>query len=211
MTLHPDQLGFDGLLRDAETENRARLFERETRHLPGTMAEAIPYYRRLIEQNHAAMLAADAEESHRLHKEARSLAVKLNGGGPGILADEDAPGYVLARATAAVDAMPPLWGQTGSFTITVASMAVQIDMQGMFGIGRGWGFWPGFAAHAIDPEAPFLSETGYRSFLGVHADPVPGLTPETFVAQMINAYVQKDLRGKLLPIGDQYREPPRSS
>ncbi len=75
MTTPPTgQLGFDALLADAETDNRTRKFERETAHLPATYSEALPFYRDLIEQNHAAMLAADVEETTRLHEEAHKLA-----------------------------------------------------------------------------------------------------------------------------------------
>lgn len=31
-----------------------------------------------------------------------------------------------------------------------------------------------FSAHAIDGDKPFLFETGYRSFMGVQAELVPG-------------------------------------
>jgi hypothetical protein len=42
---NPNQLGFDDLLAQAETDNRMRA-EREARaHLPGTMDEALPYFR----------------------------------------------------------------------------------------------------------------------------------------------------------------------
>lgn len=200
------QLGFDALLADADTDNAARAFEKETAHLPGTMAEAVPYYWDLIEQNHAAMLAADEEETRRLHDEARRLARKPNGGKPGIIASDDAPGCVLDRKTAAEPGTPPLWGQSGSFTISVAGVAIRIKMEGMFGIGSGFGFWPGFAAHVIDPDKPFISETGYRSFLGVYAEPVPGMTPETFAAKIVGVFIKQDLRGKLPPILERYRK-----
>lgn len=62
------------------------MFARETAHLPGTMGVAIPYFCDLIAQNHTAMLAADIEGNRGIHKEAHLLAVKLNGGEPGILA-----------------------------------------------------------------------------------------------------------------------------
>lgn len=206
MTKQPDQLGFDALLAEAAADNRAREFARETGHLPGKMETAIPFFRKLIEQNHAAMLASDEAKTRRLRNDARNLAVKLNGGDKGILAHDDAPGSVLARETAAVPGALPLWGQAGTFEVDAAGMAVRIEIEGFFGIGTGWGFWPGFAAHAVNPDKPFLSETGYRSFLGVHAEPQPGLTPDTFAAKVIEAYVAKELRGKLLRIGKQYRE-----
>ncbi|MEM6678988.1 MAG: hypothetical protein AAF675_14065 [Pseudomonadota bacterium] len=201
-----DQLGFDSLLSDAKADNAARMFERETAHLPATLDLALPYFRDLLRQNHAAMLAADVEETVRAHDEARLLAWKLNDGQPGIIADDDAPGCVLARETAALEGALPLWGQTGTYIIEAAGLRVRIELEGMFGIGGGWGFWPGFSAHAVDLDAPFLSETGYRSFLGVHADPAPGHTPESFVVMIVEHYVSAVLKGKPLRINARYRD-----
>jgi hypothetical protein len=201
-----DQLGFDALLRSAEADNRARELDRQTSHLPGTMDEAIPFYRLLIRQHHAAMLAANVDEVMRLRREADLLALRLNGGDSGILAHDDAPGYVLARETAAENGTVPLWGQVGEFVITVGNMRVRIEMDGMFGIGSHCVYWPGFAAHAVDYEAPFLSETGYRSFLGLHAEPVPGLLPDEFAAKVIAAYVARERKGRLASIKPCHRE-----
>lgn len=201
-----DQLGFDSLLAKADDDNRAREFERETGHLPDNYDEAIPYYRQLIDRNHAAMLAADMDESAHLHDEAHKLALRLNGGEPGILAHEDAPGYVLDRETAAPSGTVPLWGQTGDFIITVGAMRVRIELDGMFGIGACHSFWPGFSAHAVDYDRPFLSATGYRSFLGIYAEPVPNLLPDEFARKVIAAYVTRDLNGKPVAIDKQYRE-----
>lgn len=202
----PAQLGFDAVLAMADSDNRAREFERETGHLPDNYDEAIPYYRDLIERNHAAMLAADLDETMRLHDEAHKLAVRLNGGDGGILARDDAPGYVLARKTAAAPGTVPLWGQTGGFIAAVGSMRVRIEMEGMFGIGSGYGFWPGFSAHAVDFDRPFLSETGYRSFLGLCAAPQRGLTPDLFAREVIASYVKRELNGCLVSIAGTYRE-----
>mgnify|MGYP001281711116 CR=1 FL=1 len=201
-----DQLGFDSLLAKADDENRARTFERETGHLPDSYDEAIPFYRQLIDRNHAAMMAADVDEVLRLHGEAHKLALRLNGGEPGILAHEDAPGYVLEREIAAPTGTVPLWGQTGEFVITMDAMRVRVELDGMFGIGACHSFWPGFSAHAVDFDCPFLSQTGYRSFLGIHAEPVPDLTPDEFARKVIAAYVTRDLNGKPVAIEQRYRE-----
>ncbi|MCW8087720.1 hypothetical protein [Sabulicella glaciei] len=200
------QLGFDALLSAASEENRKRKVERETAHLPGTMAEAIPFYRLLIRQHHAAMFAADVDAAMGLRKEAERLALRLNDGEPGILAGEDAPGCVLARETAAAPGAVPLWGQEGEFTIEVCGMRVRIEMDGMFGIGCGFGYWPGFAARAVDHLRPFISETGYRSFLGIHADPAPGLTPDMFAAKVIAGHIRGEFKGKLRTIEPRYRK-----
>lgn len=203
---HSEQIGFDALLADADSENRARKFERETAHLPDNYDEAIPYYRTLIAQNHAAMLSANAEESRRLHDEARKLAIRLNDGEPGILAHEDAPGYVLERETAAISGHVPRWGQTGDFMITVNDIRVRIELEGMFGIGSGFSFWPGFSAHAVEHDRPFLSSTGYRSFLGIHADPVPGLTPDEFASKVITSHIERELKGRPVAIETRHRD-----
>ena len=100
----------------------------------------------------------------------------------------------------------PLWGQTGDFIITVDDMRVRIELEGMFGLAARFSFWPGFSAHAVDHDRPFLSETGYRSFLGIHAEPQPGLTPDTFTRNVIATYVERELKGKLEAIADRYRD-----
>ncbi len=201
---HAAQFGFDTLLTEADTENRTRKFDRETAYLPGTMDEAVPFYRVLIRQHHAAMLAANADETMRLRDEARKLALRINGGEPGILADDDAPGCVLERESAAKPGSVPLWGQNGAFDIDIDGMQVRIEQDGIFGIGCGFSFWPGFSAHAVDLDRPFLSSTGYRSFLGIHADPVPGMSPDEFASEVIAAHVARELKGRLVPIEARY-------
>jgi hypothetical protein len=201
------QLGFDSLLTAAAEDNRKRKARREAAHLPGTMEEAIPFYRLLIRQHHAAMLAADVETAMHIRREANLLARRLNNGEPGILAGDDAPGNVLARETAAAPGGVPLWGQEGDFVIEVNGMRVRVEIDGMFGIGSSFGYWPGFDAHAVDYLRPFISETGYRSFLGIHADPAPGLTPDTFAQKIVAAHIKGELKGKLLAIEPRYRKP----
>jgi len=205
------QLGFDGLLASAEAENQTRQIARESAHLPGTMDEALPFYRALIERHHAAMLAADTEQVMQLRDEAHRLAVKLNNYEPGICADDDSPGCVLDQETRAADGSVPLWGQSGSFEITCKGMRVRIEMDGMFGIGAHYIPWLGFAARAIDFDKPFLSETGFRSFLAPSGELVPGLTPDAFAVELIAAHVAKDCKGKILTIKPEYRRMPEAA
>ena len=95
------QLGFGDLLADADTANEQRQLDRATAHLPGTMAEALPFYRDMIDRHHAAMLAADIEEAMRIREDAHRLAAKLNGGTCGIIAGPEAPGCILEAETEA--------------------------------------------------------------------------------------------------------------
>ncbi|RED25560.1 hypothetical protein BJ123_13128 [Rhodopseudomonas thermotolerans] len=199
------QLGFDALLSSADQINANRQVERESAHLPGAMEEALPFYRALIERHHAAMLAGDAAAVLECHREAHRLAEKLNGYEPGIIADEDAPGCVLDRETRAPDGAVPLWGQSGSFEITVGTMRARIRIDGLFGIASGYFVWPGFDARVVDLDQPFISETGYRSFLGISGALEPGHTPDSFAAAVVEAHVRRELKGCLLTIKPEYR------
>jgi len=200
------QLGFDALLSDAANSNAHRLLAREAAHLPGTFEEALLFYHGLIERHHAAMLAADWDKVVAFREEAHRLAEKLNGFEPGICAHNDAPGCRLENEARAVEGTAPLWGQAGSFEITHKTMRVRVEMDGLFAIGARYMTWPGFSAHAVEWHKPFLSETGYRSFLGLHGELVPGQTPGGFAADVVAAHVTRTLKGKLLPIESNYRE-----
>jgi hypothetical protein len=195
----PQQLGFgfDEILR-----------EQETAHLPGTMEEAIPYYRKLIEKHHHAMMTVDFAAAMKVREEADELAIKLNGGALlGIKGGPDAPCYVLERATAAPTGTVPMWGQTGDYVIDVDGMRVRIEQEGMYGIGAFMSPTPGFSAHAVDYDKPFLSETGYQSFAGFRSEPEPGMTPDVLAAETIRAKIQRDSKGKLRKIERSYVEP----
>lgn len=199
-----EQLGFEGLLADAEKDNKQRSFENKTAHLPGEVGDAIEYYRALLAEHHATMMAADVDETMRLRDDAHLLAIKLNGGEPGILAEDDAPGCMLARVTAAPDGSIPLWGQQAVFVISLHGMQALVEMDGIFGIGGSHCYWPGFSASVVDTHKPFLSETGYRSFLGIYAEPVSGLSPDEFARAICTRYIEDKLNGKLVAVAKRY-------
>lgn len=196
MSSFPHQLGFgfDDILE-----------QEEAAALPSTMDDGIAHYRALLEKHHEAMLAGDEATAMATREEGNRLAVKLNNGEPGILSGPDAPGYVLMRETAALPGTVPMWGQQGEFTVTIDEMPVHIVMDGMVGASASIDVWPGFSANVVEPEKPFISETGYRSFLGVHADLVPGLTPDAFVREVIAAHIKGPCKGRLRPVKEDYR------
>jgi hypothetical protein len=150
------------------------------------------------------MLAANVGTVMRLREEADKLALRLNNGEPGILAGPEAPGCKLARLTLAEHGAVPLWGQGADFIIVVGKMRVRIEMDGRYGIGASYCPWMNFSANAVDWDKPFLSETGYRSFLGIHANLVPGMTPDGFAAEVIEAHVRKHLKGRLVNISPEF-------
>lgn len=195
-----DQLGFGAMLEDAARDNAARVFERETAHLPATWDEALPYHHQQIADHHAAMLETDFEAAMAIRKEAHLLATKLNGGKLGILAGDDAPGCKLDKQAAATEGTAPLWGQSGVFEVNVFGAHACVEMGGMFGIGATAMPYLGFSVRAVDASKPFLSSTGYRSFLGCTVAPECGMTPEGFVHRILETYIAQELRGKLVPI-----------
>ncbi|MDX8353992.1 hypothetical protein [Cognatiyoonia sp. IB215182] len=199
-----EQLGFADMLHNAARDNAARAFDKETTHLPGTWAEALDYHNQQIANHHAAMLNSDLDLAIDIRKEAHLLAKKLNNGNPGILAGNDAPGCKLDRQAAAQDGLIPMWGQSGTFAIEAAGMQVRVTMGGMFGIGATAMPYLGFAARAVDRTKPFLSATGYRSFLGCTVPPVPGLMVDGLVRRILRAHVTHDLGGRLVPIDPEW-------
>ncbi|WP_299825346.1 hypothetical protein [uncultured Roseobacter sp.] len=202
--MNGDQLGFDALLQDADTDNATRVFDRETAHLPGTWAEALTCHRQQIADHHAAMLANEFETAMHIRQEAYLLASKLNGGRHGILAGKDAPGCKLDAAASAAKGELPLWGQSGSFVVDTAGLTARVEMGGMFGIGATAMTYLGFSVRAADSDQPFLSATGYRSFLGVSIPPEQGMTPEGFVQRVIEIHVEKELNDRLLRIDPDF-------
>ncbi|MEO0782297.1 MAG: hypothetical protein AAFZ46_11095 [Pseudomonadota bacterium] len=196
-----DQLGFEAMLADAAETNAKRAFEKETAHLPDTEEDAIAYHKVQIAAHHAAMLACDFNKALSIREEAHLLAKKLNDGNPGILAHDDAPGYVLARACEAEDGTVPRWGQDGVFDINVTGADCRVTFQGMFGIGATAMPYLGFEVRAVNKSRPFISGTGYRSFLGCSVPPEDGMTPKDFAAKIITHYAETGLKGKLINVG----------
>lgn len=200
------QLGFNDLLAEADTANETQKLARAFAHLPGSYREAVPFFRGLIGEHHAAMLAGDAGTAMRLRIEADNLAIKLNNYEPGILADTDAPGCVLDRVTRAPKGSVPLWGQSGSFEITLKGMRIRIAMEGIFGLASNVYHWLGFAAYAVDRSKPSFSETGYRSFIAISNALEPGYTPDRFATEVIAGYLHREQKGKLFTIKPEYRQ-----
>lgn len=208
MTRRPstqDQLGFDALFVEAEADIAARAFAKETAHLPDTWPEAVACHRRQIDAHHAAMLANEFEAAMTIRKDAHLLAKKLNGGQPGILANDDAPGCRLERKCKASAGMAPLWGQSGTFAIEAAGMAISVEMESVFGIGAILMPFLGFSVRCVDVDQPFLSETGYRSFLGCTLNPWPEITPDAFAERVVTAYVEQKRGERLVSVADRFR------
>jgi hypothetical protein len=75
----------------------------------------------------------------------------------------------------------------------------------MLGVRGSISLWPGFSANVVEPDKPFFSETGYRSFLDGHAEMVPGMTPDVFAREVIAAHINGECKGRLRQVKNEYR------
>ena len=87
----------------------------------------------------------------------------------------DANAQQRRRAALAADlATPrgeaPEWGRPGKFLVEIGGVRMTVEVDGL---GSGIGVCGGFEINAVDPDAPFPSETGYRSFSGLDPVSVP--------------------------------------
>ncbi len=198
------QLGFDSLLAAADETNERHFFLKTVAHLPGTWADALPFYRALLDSHNAAMVEGNDEEVCRLKTEAYDLAVKLSDGVSLGICAPDGYGSKLEREAAAAAGTIPKWGQAGSFVIDHEGMEARVELDGLFGIGSFYDFWPGFKAYAVNRRKPFISDTGFRSFSGYgYSELIPGLTPDQFVGEMLTNHIENQLGGKLVRIKAQ--------
>lgn len=199
------QLGFDGLFAEAEAENEARRFRRETAELPDDIEAAFPFLRDLIAEHDATMRAGWIDETMEIRERARKLARKLNAGATlGLIAPDSPWRSMIARLQAEHEGAPR-WGLGGSFEIAFLGVPVRIEMEDMLGIGASSGYWLGFAAHAVDAGRPFVSETGYRSVLGCGGPLKIDIGPEAFVAAVLERHVETQLSGRLVTIDARHR------
>ena len=57
----------------------------------------------------------------------------------------------------------------------------------------------------LDTERPFITETGYRSFLGVSPEMPKRTVPDKFGEAVINAFAKSECRGRIREIEPGYR------
>src|SRR5262245_26185190 len=155
--------------------------------LPEQLDRAVPLVLSYLRDLDACVKREDIDGARRFGDACEQLANRLNGGTNfGVLA-EDGAGTLLEERTRATEGTIPLWGQVGSFVVTVKGCRVRVELDGVFGIS-----FPAFGAHAVDWHKPFISETGFRSFLIGHHDTgfaYPG-TPDQWAAAALLDYIE---------------------
>jgi hypothetical protein len=108
---------------------------------------------------HAAVIAGDEAMAERAAQRYEACVWKLNGGTFfGSSGDETAAGNVIERHCRAELGLVPMWGQRGAFLVVVDGVRALVEFDAGFRM-----LHCHFAFHAIDLDAPFVSETGYWS------------------------------------------------
>lgn len=195
----PEQASMFDVFAQAETDRR-------TAHLPATIPEAAAHLRALFARLDAALRAGDGAAAAGIEQEAEDLAIKLNGGTHFGMCTEGGGAVLLEEATRAPDGEVPLWGQQGCFDVDVAGRGgtrcrVRIAFDGLFGMS-----FLAFSAGAVHWDLPFISQTGYRSFLGPPRALAIGISVQDYVRRTLDAYVASALKGVFVPIRAEHRE-----
>ena len=175
--------------------------QQRTAHFPAATdaAACVSFHAAIIDRYDAAMMKADTAAAVAVIDDCDLFFSHV------YAAYEDQKGVCyadvkgqLSKASRAPDGTVPKWGQEGSFTITVASVLVRVEIEHLCGLGMfGENLLPHFSIHIVDKEKPFLSHTGYRSFFCTLHDTEPGVTVADAIGRILREYVQREMKGKL--------------
>jgi hypothetical protein len=127
--------------------------------LPEVQPELLDVAKQAVAELDAAVRAGDDSAVALAKTRYDAVVWKLNGGTFfGCDGGPDAPAAAVGRHCAAVPGAVPLWGQNGEFLIEVEGIRAVVRVE-----GPRFSWMNHFEFHAIDPDTPFISETGYRS------------------------------------------------
>ena len=160
---------------------------RAAKGLPDTDEELIERCRELLVEYDATIRLADRGFADDIAAKIEQACIKLNGGEAfGMKCIPDGGMTRMGAALMAPYQSVPMWGQPGIFTIEAHGIPVRVGYSGLFGVTH-----HGFDVTAIEWDKPFLSPTGYRSFLDTYwkhrLD--PGKTPEDYVKTIVETFM----------------------
>lgn len=162
---------------------------RAAKSLPDTDAELIQHCRKLLEEYDRTLRAANLGFADDIAEKVRQCCIKLNGGNNfAMKCEPDGGMYRMEQAVRAPFQAVPMWGQPGEFTIEVHGIPARVRYSGLFGTCE-----HGFDVTAVEWDKPFLSPTGYRSFLGIYWR--HRLDPNESVEDWIVAVVETHMLG----------------
>lgn len=156
--------------------------------LPATPAELLEVAIEAIAAVHAAVLAGDELARQLANERYQAVIWKLNGcTHAGSFRNDKSAGRVVEDHCRAQAGIVPMWGQSGSFVVTVDGVRCWVD----FARGFGSAIDCHYDFHAVDLDRPFFSETGYRS----HFDQVrTGQTVDQAACAIVSAFMAEHRR-----------------
>jgi N6-adenosine-specific RNA methylase IME4 len=172
--------------------------------LPDDIEALIKLYRAALEQRHAALLStSENAETEAFRDRLGLIEEKADAGFTGRWPEEPPSERLLADNAAPIGEIP-IWGQRGMFRLMIDDVPylVSCDESG------------GVAVYAADPEKPFLSSTGYRSFYA-YARGCAGKTVDQWMGEKIREAIAeatktKGKKPKALPFPDTVHRLPTS-
>jgi len=170
------QPGFDFLPPSSATERRYRIH----RELAGDPTERLEQGRAWLKQYDAAIRGGDEAQASEFADRLYAVGDAM----PDDDEDEELTGHAqLTKLLAAAPGQVPLWGQSGTFLITVKKCRVVVHADGDFH----------FELTAFDWDRPFLSESGYLSLYG-DADDARGRTVKQCVTKLAQERSKKPVK-----------------
>lgn len=152
--------------------------------LPDDGDALVDLYRAALARLHVCVLASDSDGEDAELELLRQLQVRANGNTTSGMACDDSPAERLRVETSAPIGQEPTWCQRGVFILDIdgTPYIVTHDEDA------------DFAAHAVDPAKPCISETGYRSFGGAGSF-ASGCTVAAAAERLIRKYVVGETDG----------------
>ncbi|HGB4080469.1 TPA: protein klcB [Salmonella enterica subsp. enterica serovar 16:l,v:-] len=149
----------------------------------------------------AALLAGDAEKRTIAVLRFEACIWKLNGNTFfGCGASKHDAEHVVNDYCKAEDGEIPLWGQNGQFLVqSTGGLRARVKIRAGCMIG-----YLSASFNAVDLGAPFISETGYRSYMFEFAEVKPGETVYAHMTRIFQQFV--DARKKPLYIANDSRD-----
>ena len=137
-------------------------------------------YSALIDLNKACM-TGDPQQRHDAVYRFEACIWKMNGKTFfGCNAGEHEAAHVISEYCRADDGSIPMWGQHGDFIIeSFSGMRARVKVEAGCMMG-----YLSTSFHAVDLNAPFVSETGYRSHFVQFSDVKPGETVDAHVSRV---------------------------
>jgi hypothetical protein len=165
--------------------SRDLLFETIAQQLPDDHGILDAAYSALIELN-CACLAGNDERRDAAANQFEACIWKLNGKSFfGCSAGEHESAHVISEYCRAEGGSVPIWGQHGDFIIeTEGGLRARVKTES--------GCLMGFLSasfHVVDLGAPFVSETGFRSYIFQFSEVLPGETVDAHVLRVFQSLI----------------------